>query len=125
MRSIAALNSATRAGSSMPKTRRQITSKVIRCMTGRREIDAPSGSRSSSSSAMASIRSAQPLTCSPWKGGSSSLRWRMWSPPERKITERSPAIGLIRSAEPPRMKRSLSKSTAWMSSGAVAATKAE
>ena len=53
----------------------------------------PTGQRSISRSAASAIISTYWAIASPWNGGSSSLRWRMWRGPTAVSTELGPRIG--------------------------------
>ena len=77
----------------MPKIPAMITSSVIACMRGARAKGVPSGQRSISRSAASAIICVYCSIASPWKGGSSSLRWRRWRGPIAVRTELGPTIG--------------------------------
>ncbi len=70
-----------------------ITSSVIACIRGARAKGLLTGQRSISRSAAAAIICVYWSIASPWKGGSSSLRWRMWRGPTAVRTELDPTIG--------------------------------
>ena len=79
---------------SMPKMPAMITSSVMACMRGASANGSPTGQRvdlAVGDLARSSRRSA--ATASPWNGGSSSLRWRMWRAPIAVSTEFGPTIG--------------------------------
>ena len=78
---------------STPKIPAMITSSVIACIRGASAIVSPTGQRSISRSAAAVIICVYWSIASPWNGGSSSLRWRMWRGPTAVSTELGPRIG--------------------------------
>ena len=78
---------------SMPKMPAMITSRVIACIRGASGNGLSSGQRSISRAAAASIIRVYWAIASPWNGGSSSLRWRMWRRPTAVRTELGPTIG--------------------------------
>ena len=78
---------------STPKIPAMITSSVIACIRGASAIGSPTGQRSISRSAASVIIVMYWAIASPWNGGSSSLRWRMWRGPTAVSTEFGPRIG--------------------------------
>ena len=91
--SISTAKRASRSSSWTPKTARMITARVIRVVCGRIANGSSTGQLSISRRVISTISSPYPCTRSPWKGGSSSLRWRMWGASSRVRTEFGPSAG--------------------------------
>ena len=77
----------------IPNTPRMITSSVTACIRGASANGSPSGQRSISARRPRRSSPRSAATASPWNGGSSSLRWRMWRAPTEVSTELGPRIG--------------------------------
>ena len=78
---------------SIPKTPLMITSSVTACIRGASANASPTASGRSRARRPRRSSRRSAATASPWNGGSSSLRWRMWRAPTEVSTEFGPRIG--------------------------------